>query len=131
MPPPVVRATAPCISHDSLSLCSVLSAKISALSPLHAHAIKPKTLDAYRVSVLDFINWANSYYPAMSSMEDIDDVLANYAFYLCDDNPRRGQRQKILYVIAGIEFFMPRFHQRLRHSRLSVKDWDELIPGMS
>lgn len=119
----------PRLCGTAATVSTFLQYKMSAISPLHSHAVKVTTLRLYTVSCLRFLDWLSVQVLSLQSVADLDDALSLYTSVTYDDNPRRGERQKCINAMAGLEFFIPSLQQKLRSTRLAVRGWDRLVPS--
>lgn len=111
----------PQLFRNSTAVAYFLRDKVSTISPLHSQSVKESTLRAYTVSVLRFVDLLSKQNILLYSISDLDYFLSFYTSSSFDDNPRRGERQKCVNSMAGIEFFLPSLQQKLRSTRLSNK----------
>lgn len=120
-----------CHGEGSATMHTLLLNAVNDVTNLHPHAVKESTMLAYSSAVRSFCYWLyHSGYRAQE-IASLDRVLVIYGDFLFDDNPRRGQRQRLVNTLSGIEFFMSYLRRTLHSARLAVKGWDKLVPSCS
>ena len=98
---------------------------------LQMSSIHESTLKAYRISVSIFKKWLRRSCPEIWSITALDSALAVYATILYEENPKRGERQRFINTIFGLEFFVPVCKGLLREARMAAKGWNRVAPASS
>lgn len=81
----------------------------------------PSSFRSYRLATLAFSHWLKQHSPDVSELARLDELLADFGYYLYSSNQRRGQRQKFLNTLYGVEFFLPETSRELRYARQAAQ----------
>ena len=90
-----------------------------------------KAFAEFHKESIRFARWSERKCPSAWTIVQLDESLCRYVCGLYRTNSRRGQRQKFLYALYGIEFFLLETAGALKNARQSASGKTQRIPVSS
>ena len=96
-------------------------------------ALAPSTISKYRIGVIKFLEWCEENGGDATSLEEVDELLADYVHDLYERNDDGTGRGKGLasQTLYGILKFMPQADGKLPIASASVHGWLKMHPSQS
>ncbi len=88
------------------------------------------TTDKYKSAVTQFLHWCSAGAHTADTLDDLDDLLADYFHELYEVNEGRG-KQKAHDTLNGIQMLMPRAKGKLLVAARVANRWSKLRPPES
>ena len=92
--------------------------------------MRPSTFSSYGNAVRKFVICVQ-YVQPQATIHRLDRLCAVLGEFSFQHSPRRGSLQHFLYVIHGLEFFLPSLRGKLQYARQAAAGWDNTTPSKS
>ena len=90
--------------------------------------VRPSTLKRYRQSVIHFSNWCRHHGDDTNDIDEFDELLLEYIYYLYQNKNGKSKASTTLY---GIQLYLPQVKLKLPRSLQALKGWNKHVPGSS